>query len=312
MGILQQTRKAARAAIVFGLVTSTIAIGGLALTGPGTADTPTTVLAADITLGVDVETAGNDASTLGTIESCKRVNVGASFDVDLYITDVSGLRAWEYYLAFDSTKIHVTAQDFQMVKGFDASDPVPDSHSPHFLGIGSTSQVSGSGVLARVTFQADAAGVGNIAISHDPVWPRLSGNDPIGDTTGDGYFDGPLIAGSVAVGQDCPGGPIVTPTPGPTVTPAPSGTPTPTPSPTPASPMRGDSDCNGQIQLPDVIATLSGASHVGSGGACSIRGDANCSGGLDANDALRELRFISNAPLSPPDGCQPVGDPIPS
>ena len=297
-----------RHAAISALVVATLAIGGLALAVPGAAETkPATVLAAGVTLGVDVDTAGNSGSSLGNIESCKRVEVNDSFDIDLYIMDVSGLRGWEYYLAFDPAKIHVIAQDFLMVSGFDASDPVPDSHSPHFVAVGGTSPVSGTGVLARLTFQADAAGLSNIAISHNPVWPRVSGNDPIGDTNGDGYFDGPLIAGSVALGQDCPAGPIVTDTPGPTVTPE----PTPVPTPTPGPPIRGDSDCNGQIQLPDVVATLNGAAHVGSSGNCPDRGDANCSGFLDANDALLELRFISQNPGVVPAGCQPVGDPIP-
>lgn len=309
-----------RRAAIFGFAMVALAIAGLAVVLPGAAHTPTTALAADTTLGVDVDTNGNDGSTLGTIESCKRVNVGASFDVDLYIADVSGMRGWEYYLAFDTSKIHITAQDFMMVKGFDASDPVPDSHSPHFLGVGATSPVSGSGVLARLTFNADAAGVSNIEIAHNPVWPKVSGNDPIGDTTGDGYFDGPLVAGSVAIGQDCPAGPVITATPGPTVapptpTPTPSPTPTPeptpVPTPTPAPAMRGDADCNGQIQLPDVVATLKGATGLGNGGSCLPRGDANCSGFLDASDALRELRFIAQNPMAAPDGCQAVGDPIP-
>lgn len=304
-----------RHTVISGLTIFICALGGLTLALPGSAHTtPATVLASNITLGVDVDTAGNTASALGTIESCKRVEVNNSFDIDLYITDVSGMRGWEYYLGFDPTKIHVISQEFLMVTGFPAPDPVPDSHSPHFLAVGATTQVSGSGVLARLTFQADAGGVSNIAIAHNPLWPRVSGNDPIGDTTGDGYFDGPLIAGSVAVGQDCSGGPIITDVPGPTVPAHPTVTaePTPVPTPTPAPPMRGDSDCNGQIQLPDVIATLNGASSVGNSGPCSQRGDANCNGGLDANDALRELRFISQSPIAPPAGCQPVGDPIPS
>lgn len=303
-----------RYAAIFVLVMVAFATAGMALVLPGGANSPATVLAADTTLGVDADTAGNSASSLGAIESCKQVNVGDPFDVDLYITEVSGMRSWEYYLSFDTAKIHITAQAFQMINGFDASDPVPDSNSPHFFGNGQGAPVSGSGVLARVTFEADATGVAIIAISHNPLWPILdSGNGKIGDTTGDGFFDGALIAGSVAIGQACPAGPIVTATPGPTVTIAATATPVPTavPTPTPAPPMRGDSTCDGQITLADVIATLNGATEIAGSGNCSQRGDANCSGILDADDALRELRFIAQSPLTAPVGCQPVGDPIP-
>lgn len=302
-----------RYAAIFTLAFVAFATAAVVLALPGAPDSTRTASAADVTLGVDVETAGNSASALGTIESCKQVNVGASFDIDLYIADVDGIRGWEYYLAFDPAKIHVTAQDFQMVQGFDASDPVPDSHSPHFLGVGQTSKVSGSGVLARLTFQADANGLSNIEISHNPLWPRVNGDDPIGDTTGDGFFDGPLVAARVAIGEACPAGPVITATPGPTATIPATATPVPTPVPTPtvAPAMRGDSTCDGQITTLDVIATLSGATNVEGSGNCSQRGDSNCSGFLDADDALRQLRFISQDPISAPAGCQPVGDPIP-
>jgi hypothetical protein len=294
-----QARVATIAIALMAMVVGASAIVFGAATGPRAS-------AADITLGIDAKTDGNTANSLGTIDACTRVNVGDNFDVDLFVTDVTGLRGWDLYLGFDDTKIHVTAQTFLMVSGFDASDPVPDSLSPHYLGTGG-SQTSGSGVLARVTFHADEPGQAVIAVSHDPLWPELNpGSDPIGDTSGDGYFDGPLIPASVAIGEDC-GGPIVTDTPGPTITLPPTATPSATPGPTPAPPMQGDPDCSGAVNMQDAILTLNSAAKVRSGGNCSIRGDANCNGILDGEDVLRLLRYVALVPMQQPDNCAAIG-----
>jgi hypothetical protein len=307
--------------VLTGLALSALA----ALSVRGSPVTPSSVVqASDITLGVDVVTSGNGASSLGPIDACTRVEVDAAFDIDVFITDVTGLRAWELYLAYDPSLLEITAQDFLMVTGFDASDPVPGTDGSQFLGVGAATQHDGSGVLARVTMHAKAAGSSVVEISHNPAWPRLNaGSDPIGDTNGDGAFDGPLIPARVAIGEDCSGGPIVTQSPGPTgtlpwtpsptpsPTPTPTPTPVPTPSPTPAPPMRGDANCNGLIDIGDIIDTLAGVVGVPSTAPCPNRGDANCNGILDPDDVLRLLRFVILNTIAPPQSCQQVGDPIP-
>lgn len=298
----------------------------------GDTTTPS-VQAAGITLGVDVTTDGNTASALGTIDNCRRVEVGNDFDVDLFVSDVPGLQGFDIYVGFDESLLQMTNETPYMVIGPNASviDPV---YHQYFLSVGGTTPKSGSGVLARLTFQAMAAGASNVAIVHSPAWPILSGQSgPIGDTSGDGYFDGPTVAASIAIGQDCSGTPVVTDSPGPTVTalptpsptpsptssatPAPTPTPTqtpvvtlaptPTPAPTSSQIILGDADCSGTIGLPDVTTALKYASHLGPGSACQGRTDTDCDGFVTASDVLRILRFLAGDALPQPTDCAQIG-----
>lgn len=277
-----------------------------------------TVQAAGISLGVDVTTGGNTASALGTIDTCRRVEVGDTFDVDLVIANVDGLRAWELYFGFDGSLLQLTGQNTAyMVSGFDASDPVPDSTGRHFLAIGGTQAASGSGVLARLTFRAMATGVSNVAVVYNPVWPRLTAaSGPLGDTTGDSYFDGPVSAARIAIGQDCPSTPVVTDTPGPTVTAPPSPSPTPsavpslTPTPTSGPPIVGDADCSGRVDLPDVMAALKYAAHLGLSSECQSRADVDCDRFVTASDVLRILRYLTGDAIPQPTQCASIGSPI--
>jgi hypothetical protein len=283
--------------VICGLGVLALAIAGLsAATLYGDTTTPS-VHAAGITLGVDVTTDGNDASHLGTIDNCKRVEVGNDFDIDVYITDVTGLQAWEAFFAFDGSLLTLTGQQEMMIAGFPASDPVPDSgpHN-HFLGYAKAPpSVDGSGVLVRLTFHANAPGVSTASISYNPLGPHLNpGSDPIA-------FDGPIFPASIAIGQDCPGTPVMTDSPQPTATP--SSTPTPTP-------ILGDADCNGLIGLPDVLAALAYASNTHPGSACQGRTDTDCDGVVTAKDVLRLLRFLAGDALPQPAGCAQIGSPL--
>jgi hypothetical protein len=306
---------------------------------------PATADAAGITLGVDVTTDGNSASQLGTIDDCKRVEVNDSVVVDLFVSDVGGLQGWELYFAFDSSHLTLTNQDTNyIVPGFPLTDNISDGL--YFFGVAGTAPASGSGVLARLSFQAGSSGIANLGISTSPAWPVLSGQSgPIGDTSGDTYFDGTMTGARIAIGQDCPSGPVITNSPAPTltgpptatpspsptptssptpvptqtspVTPGPSLTPTPTvtpsPSPTPAptssQTIIGDADCNGTVELPDVLTALMYASKLGPGNACQGRTDADCDGFVTANDVLRILRYLTGDAIPAPSGCLQIGSP---
>jgi hypothetical protein len=313
-------------------------------TAPSTADAAGTT-----TLGVDVNTDGNDASHLGTIDNCRRVEASDSVDVDVFVKDVSDavpLQGFDIYVGFDSTRLTLTAQNApHMVSGLDASDPVPDSTGKHFVGIGATAPVSGSGVLTRLTFQASSQGSANIVIvAAFPYWPILSGPSGYpGDTNSDHYFDGPIVNARVAIGQDCSAGtppvtnspaptvtlpPTPTPSPSPTTVPtqtppqtqgpsltptptaAPSQTPFPTPTPTSSLTIVGDADCSGIVGLPDVLPALRYASKVGPVSTCQGRTDTDCDGFVTANDVLRILRYVAGEPLPQPSGCQPIGSAV--
>jgi hypothetical protein len=132
-----------------------------------------------------------------------------------------------------------------------------------------------------------------------------------------------------------------TPTPTPTASPNPSdtntvyptlpdrGTPPPTESPggsttptdvppttvptvTPPTVMPGDVDCDGTINMGDVLLVLKVIAHVPAIAACLSLAGVDCTGGVDAADALVLLEFIEGIPYHLPDGCPSFGSPTPA
>jgi hypothetical protein len=234
----------------------------------------TTQASPTLSLGVDADPTGNTATSLGAIQSCRQVNVGDTFDIDIWVKDVSDLGAFTAWLTYDYTILETTEQyikDFFL--GSSPGSAVMDWSDLHtaslaFLAawdMNESAVESGSGVLCRLTLHAVGPGISPITLEKSPSSkvPRLVdalGNS-LGPTTGesdndgDGLYgedpvDGTDNDGDGAVDEDPPDGafdgPIFNgqiavgqacpaPTPTPTTTPAASPTPTPTPTPTPAS-----------------------------------------------------------------------------
>jgi hypothetical protein len=186
----------------------------------------------EVTIGVDADPAGNTATSLGPIDSCIAVKKGDTFQIDLFVTDVDNLLAWEIYFSFDGDVVNVTDRDVQMFLAanagsevWDASDPLPSSGGLYRLGAVDIGQPpapdSGSGVLARLTLKAVGAGLSptiltTLDANNDgkiELGPQVSsiGAKAIGDTNGDGFFDGPLLGAQIAVDRDCPAAPTRTP-----------------------------------------------------------------------------------------------------
>jgi Predicted solute binding protein len=303
--------------VICGLGVLALVIAGLSVAWLYGDTTTPSVQAAGISLGVDVTTDGNTASALGTIDNCKRVEVGNDFDVDVYITDVTGLQAWDAFFAFDGSLLTLTGQQQMMIVGFSASDPVPDSgpHN-HFLGYGARSKVDGSGVLVRLTFHANKPGVSTASISYNPLGPHLNpGSDPIA-------FDGPIFPASIAIGQDCPSTPVVTDSPRPTATLSPSPSPSPAPTATPVAGTPTDTPVAqtptptvigqtstptptatpiGPTPTPTVTPTLTVTPTPAPTSSQIILGDADCNGLIGLPDVLAALAYASNIPG---DACQ--------
>jgi hypothetical protein len=179
----------------------------------------------EVTVGVDADPTGNTATSLGSIDSCIAVKKGDTFEIDLFVTGVDNLMAWEIYFSFDGDVVNVTDRNVQMFlaasagsEAWDASDPLPSSGGLYRLGAIDLSKPpavhSGSGVLARLTLKAVGAGLSpamltTLDANNDgkiDLGPQLSGTGAkaIGDTNGDGFFDGPLLGAQIAVGRDCP------------------------------------------------------------------------------------------------------------
>ena len=177
-------------------------------------------------LAIDTIPGNNTATSLDTIDSCRPVASGDSFEVDITITDAVELLAWEVYFSYVPHGLRVTDVDVEMFQAanlnssvFDASDPLPDRDGIYRITAADLGEPdaadTGSGVLARLTLLAETPGVH--AISIDPidrnqddapdVGPLLTNDDGDhpGDSDGDGIFDGAIANALIAVDTDCSG-----------------------------------------------------------------------------------------------------------
>jgi hypothetical protein len=217
-----------------------------------------------VTIGVDADPTGNTATSLGPIDSCLSVSTGDTFQVDIFVSDVVDLLAWETYLVYDMSVINIDSRDVMMFQAanedsnvFDVSEALPDIDGRYGVAAVDLADPpapdSGSGVLARLTLKAVGAGVSPLSLSGIDIngdgtidlGPFLTNIDAesIADLNDDGFFDGRIANAEITVGGACPSG---TPLVSPTLIPTPAATPTRTPtattaaSPTvPASPTVG-------------------------------------------------------------------------
>lgn len=207
---------------------ATVNVGGLC---PGQTATPTATPPPLIvtSIGLDVDPAGNAPTSLGPLDTCREIPAGESFQIDFYITQVIELAAWSADLAYNVGILRIDAVDvrlFQAADGasniFNASDPVPDSNGSYLVSAVDLSappkQDSGTGVLARITITAVGSGTSLIGLTN--IYLVSANGTPIGDSTGDGVFDGASSSAEIRIGATCP---IVS-------TPTPSATPVPTPN----------------------------------------------------------------------------------
>jgi len=175
-------------------------------------------------VGVDTNTTGNTATTVGTIDRCVSVNPNSTFYIDLFVKDVTDLNYWEGALKFDGSIVRVTSLDVQYflatTPGSDVSpysDPIPNSSGSWLASAfdygkdpetGARFPESGSGVLARVGLLALNAGTSRLYFtwtsSISGVILRNDHDAVIGDRDEDTYFDGLVFNAMVVVGAPCP------------------------------------------------------------------------------------------------------------
>jgi Cohesin domain len=195
-------------------------------------------------LGFDVRPDSNEPASLGRLETCASADMGETFSVDVFVNNVSDLTKWELRVGYDARVLQLQEANYNFFLGstppggnifptlFDA-----ESDGRYFLAAAEVQGApdSGSGVLARLTLKAVGEGDSDLSIVHSPavLGPQLAGvsGAPVGDSSGDGIWDGSYLDGEIIVGDNCDGSaPVVTPapTPAPTSSPRP-GQPTPTP-----------------------------------------------------------------------------------
>lgn len=199
-------------------------------------------------IGIDADPTGNEAALLGEIDPCVSVAAGQTFDVDIVVTDVVALVAWQATLHYDPSVVTVAAANVELFlagaepgRTLNLSDSTPDADGSYMFGVLDATSGgqghTGSGLLARVTLQAMAAGTSFLTLDEiifgDPT------STAIGDVNGDDMFDGTVGHAQVWVDEACPStlptpipspSPTSVPTVGPTVTPPSEATPTPPPA----------------------------------------------------------------------------------
>ena len=137
----------------------------------------------NIEAGLDANASGNQASSLGTIDTCREVASGETFEADFWVRGLpqpvgftGGLIGFAYNLLYDPAVVHVTGlnnalmiagagepQPFQVV---DANPATEEAEPPPSTGgdlrvdyVDLTEQIEGGeGVLSRFTMQAVGAG----------------------------------------------------------------------------------------------------------------------------------------------------------
>src|SRR5262245_65283135 len=62
-----------------------------------------------VTVGIDTDVTGNSALALsGSFQACRVITAGQVIDVDLYVTGLSDIAAFESYIKYDNTKINIS------------------------------------------------------------------------------------------------------------------------------------------------------------------------------------------------------------
>lgn len=234
-------------------------------------------------LGVDVSPGANHASSVGAIETCVSHDVGDEFAIDVFVNNVIGLTSFDLRLAYDSDVVQVTDADFNffLVSTPPGGNVFPilfESELPGRQFIAAAEfqgpADSGSGVLARVSLAAVGKGTSDVSVVTSPVvlGPLLSSktDGAIGDSDGDGRWDGSIVGGEVRVGHSCASG-------APVITPKPSLAPGTTPDPGPGS---GGDAVLAATSAPVVIIP-GGGTDSGAGGSGNSDSDAETGSGSD-------------------------------
>jgi len=134
------------------------------------------------------------------------------FDIDITIKEVTNLQAWQAEFVYNPAVLKVNNKSvltwFLNGPGsniFDVSDGVPDTDGSYFAGaIDLNGGHSGAGVLDRLTLQGIGNGVSDLSLNLTELDDTNA--DPIGDTNGDGRYDGPLFNAAIGVGATPPDG----------------------------------------------------------------------------------------------------------
>ena len=188
---------------------------------------------ASVEVAIDLNTDGNSGTAVGAIDSCRSVNAGDSFDIDVVVKGVpamppgpsgaagvptagAGISAFGFNLHYNPAVMNVTAaQDtlmlsaqspFELIQGnyVESGPPNPfpatsGDMSINFADI-SPNYESGDGVLSRLTIKA--TGVGRSDLTLDDETDGLPGPIVV-ESDSTAYVVSPLQSATITVGQPC-------------------------------------------------------------------------------------------------------------
>jgi hypothetical protein len=216
------------------IIAGVVFAGGLHLWSGGEAQADHSDSTVDL-VAIDTDIAGNTATSFGDIDTCTRIEPGASLEVDVIVDAIPEdrpLTAIQFELFYDPAIVHATAIDYEMLIAANAfqafvflTNPLPDSDGFFLVGYNDAdvNPESGPGVLTRITLTAVGTGVSNLSLVAIDL--RDDHNESMPPTTSG--------AANVAVGQACPSEeptPITTP---PRIEPSPDEAQDQTPQPIP-------------------------------------------------------------------------------
>ena len=173
---------------------------------------------APITIALDVDSAGNQPTSLGTREACNAIDQGQTTTIDITVKDIpewsdangstipdigdtGGIIAFQFILNYNPDVIELVAIDNQMLiaandlQPNDLTQQLPDRDG--VFGVGfvdfSSSPEDGAGVLSRITVTAVGSGQSDLQL--DTV--------AVADAGSEAYSIGPVQPAAIAVGQSC-------------------------------------------------------------------------------------------------------------
>ena len=174
---------------------------------------PTTPAGGAIEMGIDPETTGNTAGTLGTLERCARVDVpspgfdGVSdYNIDVYVKgDTQASMAYDASVTYDQNIVHVAAPGTDvLIKMPEATSMVetgtpPDTDGTFTAGAlyfdPAGSSIPGDGVLVRLGLDIGGSGLVAFTLNQSPLnaYASLLGIHSL-----------TLVPAQLAINQDCP------------------------------------------------------------------------------------------------------------
>jgi len=180
---------------------------------------PTTPAGGAIEMGIDPETTGNTATTLGTLERCARVDVpsqgfdGVSdYNIDIVVTgDTLAPQTYDTSLNYsDTSLVHIAApgtdEAIKLPAAFCLTDVLPDSDGTFGAGCAYLSGgpgTAGDGTLVRVGLDIDGTKSGLVTFTLNP--PPQTAYASSGPSPDNAYYHPiTLGTGQLAINQDCP------------------------------------------------------------------------------------------------------------